>query len=111
MAAMKRAVRTVLRPPPIMLLPFHLPGLAGVRRQACETGDGLERSSVPSSGSSAISVYAVFGPIPGTEVSKSSFSRHAGEPRTVSSISRSSSASSFSKAPISRVSGSLSSHV
>ena len=56
------------------------------------------RSSVPSSGSSAISVRAMIGPTPGTEDSRSSASRQAGEPRTAVSMSRSISASSFSRA-------------
>ena len=44
---------------------------------------------LPSSGNWAISVRAVIGPMPGTEVSRSSVARQAGEPRTSSSISRS----------------------
>jgi hypothetical protein len=47
------------------------------------------RRAGPSAGSSAISVRAVTAPIPGTEASRSSVACHTGEPRMVSSRSRS----------------------
>lgn len=52
----------------------------------------------PSSGGSAMRVRAVIGPMPGTEVGRSSAARQAGEPRIRSSISWSSSLSAACKA-------------
>lgn len=72
-APMNRTRRTLDRPPPMKLLPRHWPdcrvhGARPARAAICR------RSSDPSSGSSAISVRAIVGPIPGTEASRSSFS-------------------------------------
>ena len=64
-------------------------------RSACRRG-------FPSSGSSAMRVRAVIDPTPGTDARRSSFSRHAGDPRTPASISPSISESSFSSAAIRR---------
>src|ERR1700687_1403980 len=65
MAPMNSARRTLARPPPMKLLPRHLPdcrvqGASPARAAICR------RSSDPNSGSSAISVRAMIGPIPGT---------------------------------------------
>ena len=81
MAPMNRTRRTLARPPPMKLLPRHWPdcrvqGASPTRAAICR------RSSDPSSGSSAIRERAMVGPMPGTEASRSSFSAHAGEPRT-----------------------------
>ena len=82
------AARTLDRPPPMKLLPRHWPdcrvhGARPARAAICR------RSSDPSSGSSAISVRAIVGPIPGTEASRSSFLGQAGEPLTWSEMSSS----------------------
>ena len=66
---------------------FPLARTGGSRAQDRRGRRSARRSSAPSSGSSAIRVRAMVGPMPGTEASRSSFSRQAGEPRTVSSIS------------------------
>jgi hypothetical protein len=58
----------------------------------------LLAAEAPSSGNSAISVREITGPMLGTEESRSSFSRQAGEPRTASSISLSTLESSRSSA-------------
>ena len=79
-----------------------LAGLAGERGQASERGD-LLAAELPNLGSSAISVRAMVGPTPGAEARRFSLSRQAGEPRTASSISSSTLASSFSSALSSRV--------
>ena len=70
--------------------PLRIPGNESLR--------GLLRlpSRVPSSGSSAMRVRAVIDPTPGTDARRSSFSRHAGDPRTPASMSPSISESSFS---------------
>ena len=80
------------------------PPLAGLAREGGKAGERGDLLAVegPSSGSSAIRVRAMTGPTPGTEASRSSFSRQAGEPRTASSISVSTLASSFSSALSSR---------
>ena len=81
MAPRKRAARTSALPPPMKLLPFHFPDwrVQGARPTRAAT---LRRSRLPSSGSSARRVRAMVLPMPGTEASRSSFSRQAGEPRT-----------------------------
>jgi hypothetical protein len=91
---MKRAARTCDLPPPMKLLPFHWPDwrVQGTRAAI------LRRSSRPSSGNSVIRVRAMVGPTPGTEASRSSFSRQAGEPHTASSMSVSRLESSFCSA-------------
>jgi hypothetical protein len=86
MVAMVRAVRTTARPSPILALPFHLPALPGEGRQAASAAT-WRRSRRPSSGHSASRVRAVTEPTPGTEASRSSASRQAGEPRTSVSMS------------------------
>jgi hypothetical protein len=53
-------------PPPIKLLPFHLPDCRVHEARPASTAISL-RPSVPSSGSSAIKVRALAGPMPGTE--------------------------------------------
>src|SRR6059058_3717333 len=95
--ARKMAERAAGRPPPIMLLPFHLPDLrvngATPIRLAI-----LRRSRRPSSGTSARTLRAIVLPTPEKVTSRSSFSRQSGEPRTIVSISRSMTGSSFSSA-------------
>src|SRR5438270_7408908 len=77
-AARKMAERAAGRPPPIMLLPFHLPDLrvngATPIRLAI-----LRRSRRPSSGTSARTLRAIVLPTPGKVTSRSSFSRQSGE--------------------------------
>ena len=91
--AMKRAFRTVVRPPMIMRRPRIAP-LSRLMGATPTKAAMRRRSSKPSSGSSAISVRAVIGPMPGTEASRSSVSRQTGMPRTVPLRSRSISPSS-----------------
>ncbi len=86
---MNRAVRTAVRPPPMKLWPRHWPDWRVNGRQAGQSARSACGRAVPSSGSSASRVRAMIGPTPGTEASRSSFSRQTGEPRTVSSISSS----------------------
>src|SRR5829696_4922306 len=72
MAARKRTVRTVARPPPMKLLPRHRPDcrVKGARPASAAI---LRRSRRPSSGSSARRVRATTGPTPGTETRRSFF--------------------------------------
>src|SRR5215469_15136940 len=65
MAPVKRTVRTELRPPPMKLLPFHLPDwrVQGARPARAAIS---RRSRAPSSGISASRVRAMIGPTPGT---------------------------------------------
>ena len=80
--AMNRTRRTEPRPPRIMRRPRSVPlsRLNGARPTRAAM---RRRSNRPSSGSSAISVKAVIGPTPGTEVSRFSVSRQAGVARMV----------------------------
>src|SRR6266852_1570028 len=66
-------------PPPMKLLPRHLPDCR-VQGASPARAAIWRRSSEPSSGSSAIRVRAMVGPMPGTEASRSSFSAQAGDP-------------------------------
>jgi hypothetical protein len=59
MAAMKRALRTALRAPPIMLLPFHWPDWTCARPARLAMRFFVR---TPRSDSSVISVRAVFAP-------------------------------------------------
>ena len=88
-------IRKDALPPPIMLLPFQRPDcrVNGARPAKLAIS---RRFSVPSSGSSARKVRAKVLPTPGTVIRRSSFSRHAGDPRTSSPISSSTSSNSFS---------------
>src|SRR6516225_701559 len=96
-APMNRTLRTLVLPPPMKLLPRHWPDwrVKGARPTSATI---CFPPRVPSSGSSAISVREIVGPTLGTEESRSSFSRQAGEPRTASSISVSTLESSRSSA-------------
>src|SRR6202030_1819478 len=78
-APTNKELRTLLRPPPIMLLPRHCPdwrvqGASPTRAAICR------RSSEPSSGSSAIRVRAIVFPTPGTEARRYSFSTQTADP-------------------------------
>ena len=80
MAPTNSELRTLLRPPPMKLLPRHCPdwrvqGASPTRAAICR------RLSEPSSGSSAIRVRAIVFPTPGTEARRSSFSAQTGDPR------------------------------
>src|SRR5213080_2212277 len=74
---MNRAARTLARPPPMKLLPRHLPDwrVNGARPASAAI---WRRLRLPSSGSSASMVRAVTDPTPGTEASRSSFSHDTG---------------------------------
>ena len=76
-APMNNTLRTLHRPPPMKLLPRHFPDwrVQGARPTRAAIS---RRSRVPNSGRSAIRVRAMIGPMPGTEASRSSFSRQAG---------------------------------
>src|SRR5215831_3971492 len=96
---MNRALRTLVLPPPMKLLPRHWPDWRAKGARPTSAAICL-RLRLPSSGSSAIRVREIAGPTEGTEDSRSSFSRQAGEPRTASSMSLSTLESSRSSAEI-----------
>src|SRR5215813_15021926 len=85
MAPINRAVRTLALPPPMKLLPRHWPDCRAKGARPTSAAISL-RSRVPSSGSSAIRVREIAGPTEGTEDSRSSFSRQAGEPRGIVNV-------------------------
>ena len=78
-AAMYSTLRTSAWPPAMARCPRMTPESRLIGATPTKAAR-LRRSVRPSSGRSAIRVRAVIGPTPGTEVSKSSAARQAGEP-------------------------------
>ena len=78
-----------------------LAGLARERGEPCQGGD-LPAAAASELGQFGNQRAAMMGPTPGTDLSKSCFSRQTGEPRTASSMSVLRPASSFSSALIRR---------